>query len=78
MSNHLIVTTPVEKHECLSYQDGDEIIYRCPLCPQYERRFNIKTGKTWVSGMSKEISHSGCNGPEGMNLKFKDTIVNQR
>ena len=61
----------MEKHECLSYVDGDEIIYRCALCPEYERRENLETGKHWVSGMSVAISHYGTYAPEGSDFKIQ-------
>jgi hypothetical protein len=58
------------RHKCLSYMDGDEIIYRCPLCPQYERRDNVETGGMWVSGLSVSIDHYGSYAPDGMDLEL--------
>ena len=55
------------KHECMTYRDGDEIVYRCPLCPKYELRQNFKTNKMWVMGSTK-ISHYGFFGPENVDF----------
>jgi hypothetical protein len=33
------------KHVCTSKKVGDWIIYRCPLCPDYQRKYNLKTGE---------------------------------
>lgn len=52
---------PIENsHICTSHIDGDWIIWRCPICLGYERRFNPKTGKMAVKGKT-EFSHSGLN-----------------
>jgi hypothetical protein len=32
-------------HQCTSFVDGDEIVFKCPLCMDYERRINLSTGK---------------------------------
>jgi hypothetical protein len=37
-------SSDAEVHECESHRKGDWIIFRCPLCPDYERRMNWRTG----------------------------------
>ena len=33
------------KHKCYGERKGNWVIFRCPLCPDYERRMNFKTGE---------------------------------
>ena len=54
---------PDNVHHCTSVRLGDEIIWRCPVCPDYERRFNLLTGKMSVKGKS-EIPHTGFSTKE--------------
>lgn len=49
------------RHECESYSDGEWIIFRCPLCEDYERRVNPRTGENVVTNMRAEIHHSGSH-----------------
>ena len=59
-------TTP-GMHECTSYRDGDWIIFRCPLCPGYERRFNWVTGEMQVDRAGSKAQHTGLStGPQNM------------
>lgn len=48
-----------EHHECESYSDGEWIVFFCPLCKDYERRFNRRTGKMKVKNSKENINHSG-------------------
>ena len=50
---------PGEVHYCTSFVDGDSVVFRCPLCPQYERRINFDTGKMQAKGQSQDIRHVG-------------------
>lgn len=52
-----------EHHECVGVYEGDWEVYRCPLCPEYERRFNRKSGQMLVCGQSLAIRHSGSCSP---------------
>ena len=47
-------------HHCTSHVDGDWIVWRCPICTDYERRLNHKTGKMAVKGKT-EFQHQGSN-----------------
>lgn len=49
----------VEQHDCSAVRDGDWIIYRCPKCPLYERRYNCRTGEMAVRGADSAIRHRG-------------------
>jgi hypothetical protein len=52
---------PIENsHSCTSHIEGDWIIWRCPICIDYERRLNVVTGKMTVKGKT-EFSHQGSN-----------------
>lgn len=46
------------KHQCESRLEHDEIIMTCPLCPGYERRFNLTTNKFTVKNKVEGIIHS--------------------
>lgn len=48
-----------EQHECESYRDGEWIVFFCPLCRDYERRINQRTGKMEVKNSKEEINHFG-------------------
>jgi hypothetical protein len=49
-------------HKCMSYVDGDHIVYRCALCPDYERRLNKYTGhRVWTKGIKHNINHFGVH-----------------
>lgn len=51
--------TTVNHHQCVVHTDGDWIIFKCKLCPSYDRRINVITGERRVTGLSELISHSG-------------------
>ncbi len=53
-------------HECDSYRNGDWIIFRCPSCPDYERRINWRTGKIMVKNSRPDVMHSGTHVPHGL------------
>lgn len=48
-------------HHCTSHREGDLIIWRCPLCPSYERRFNWKTGEMKCVGNEGGAVHVGTS-----------------
>lgn len=53
---------PIENsHHCTSHIEGDWIVWRCPICPDYERRLNVKTGKMTVKKGDTEVRHQGSN-----------------
>lgn len=47
------------KHKCSHHTEGNEIIFTCLLCPEYERRINVITGKEKTKGVSIQIQHLG-------------------
>lgn len=49
-----------DSHHCTSHVDGDWIVWRCPICLEYERKFNVKTGEMKVKGKT-EFRHQGSN-----------------
>lgn len=50
-------------HECNASKEGDWDVFRCPICKDYERRINRRTGEMKVSNPSALIRHSGFNLP---------------
>ena len=34
-----------DAHKCYGEQEGDWVVFRCPVCEDYERRINLKTGE---------------------------------
>lgn len=51
---------PKDVHHCTSFNSGDWIIWKCPLCQGYERKLNWKTGEMQVKGKTK-FQHTGSN-----------------
>lgn len=62
-----------EQHECESHRDGDWIIFRCPVCQEYERRINWRTGDTKVKDSDPNINHSGSYFPHELTEVFINT-----
>ena len=52
-----------QQHECEANQEGDWIVFRCPICKDYERRINWRTGEMKAKNKSSFISHSGQHCP---------------
>jgi hypothetical protein len=50
-------------HECDSVIKGEWVIFRCPICKNYERRINMLTGETKVKNLSSIVRHSGRHMP---------------
>jgi hypothetical protein len=50
-----------DQHECDSVTEGDWIIFRCPICKDYERRINAVTGDMRVKNGSSTFRHSGLH-----------------
>lgn len=48
-----------ETHKCTSYREGDWVIFKCPICIQYERRINLINGTMKTKGSSENILHTG-------------------
>lgn len=65
------------KHECVTLRNGEWIVWRCPLCAGYERRYNIRTGKMRVKGKGDaehkaKIPPFGASGEEVPTTTFCD------
>ena len=52
-----------QQHVCDANQEGDWIVFRCPLCKDYERRINWRTGEMEAKNQSAFVSHSGKHCP---------------
>ncbi|MFN0175766.1 MAG: hypothetical protein ACKVU0_14030 [Saprospiraceae bacterium] len=52
---------PEETHHCTSYRDGDWIVWRCPHCERYERRYNGRTGEMKIVRGGSEARHTGMS-----------------
>lgn len=48
-------------HQCTSHREGDWIIWRCPYCQGYERRFNWVTNEMRTRRGGSEAQHTGMN-----------------
>jgi hypothetical protein len=62
-----------EQHKCESFRDGDWIVFRCPVCQDYERRINWRTGDTKVKNSVPDINHSGSYFPYELTEAFINT-----
>ena len=47
------------EHKCTSSRSGDWILFTCPECPAYERRFNWRTAEMKVKGSRPDVHHTG-------------------
>jgi hypothetical protein len=56
-------TPSLEDHECEAHREGDWIVFRCPDCSNYERRFNWRTGQMKVKNDTPYINHRGEHVP---------------
>lgn len=57
---------PSDIHQCTSYRVGDTIIWKCPICLSYERKFNLVTNQMPCKGKT-EHQHTGeFTGTENM------------
>ncbi len=52
---------PADVHHCTSYRENDWIVWRCPHCQDYERRYNWKTGKMRVNRGGSVAQHTGLS-----------------
>ena len=51
-----------DAHECQSHRKGDWIVYTCAHCPDYERRYHLKTGQMKVKpAADPTILHRGVS-----------------
>ncbi len=59
-------------HECESFREGDWITFHCPLCPDFQRRLNWRTGESTVKNGSMEIRHVGTYFPKEYRSAFEN------
>lgn len=52
-----------EQHPCIGHNEGDWIIFTCPICKDYERRVNWKTGGVKVRRGGSKFNHFGSHAP---------------
>jgi hypothetical protein len=50
-----------EQHKCKASLEGDWIVFKCPICHDYERRINRTTREMKVFNQSSSINHSGMH-----------------
>lgn len=55
----LNIPTEKETHQCTSYKEGDWVVFKCPICPQYEHRMNLIDNRMRTKGSSDDIQHTG-------------------
>jgi hypothetical protein len=60
-------------HQCESYRDGDWIVFRCPICLEYERRINWRTGAMTVRSSDDAVRHTGTHVPSEYKSAFENT-----
>lgn len=59
-------------HHCTSYRVEDTIIWKCPICIDYERRLNLTTGEMSCVGKTGH-PHTGSNdGGQNLNALLKN------
>lgn len=47
-------------HECESRREGDWLIFSCPHCPDYQRKYHLVSGEMQVRpGQDPTIQHHG-------------------
>ena len=62
-----------DAHQCESYRDGDWIVFRCPMCLDYERRVNWRTGVMTVRNGRENVRHTGTHLPPHYKSAFEST-----
>ena len=67
-----------ESHECTSHADGDWIVYRCPLCIDWEMMQHSKTGRMIRSEIAQVslVPHHGANFGKS-NMKALTLVKNE-
>ena len=72
-----------DMHKCSSHWEGDWIIFKCPICKDYERKINWLNGKMTVKNNKSPARHYGFHTTNSANPIFRtqfnkniDLIVN--
>jgi hypothetical protein len=55
-----------EVHNCTATRKGEWVIFTCPMCLDYERRINLRTGDMKTYAPFTTIKHNGTYMPEGL------------
>lgn len=63
-------TTDLRYHACHTVREGDWIIYRCSKCHDYERRYNVQTGKMQTKGHQPHVRHWGIHNEANKNSRL--------
>ena len=63
-------------HNCNSATEGDWVVFRCPICKDYERRINLLTGETSVKNVSSVVNHSGRHFPRQEGSRTAGPLLN--
>lgn len=59
-------------HHCTSFRSGDWIVWKCPICTDYERKYNWKTREMSCVGKTEHL-HTGSNdGGQNLNALLKN------
>jgi len=69
MENPTFSDSDLVRHATIGHREGDYIIFTCPLCKDYERRINWKTGKVTVKKGNNNILHYGSAAPVSVDSK---------
>jgi hypothetical protein len=57
-------STKEGRHTCVGHREGDWVIFTCPICKDYEKRYNLITGKLITkSDPDNEYIHQGSHAP---------------
>jgi hypothetical protein len=59
------------KHTCVVTHEGEWAIFKCPICDDYERRINLKTGEMKSKiGIENTVLHNGMLMPTAIQPKL--------
>lgn len=72
MNHQINVENP---HHCTSYVNGNLIVYKCPICPDYERTIDMVTGMT-TSKKNQENNHLHVGVNAGIESVTKPLLMN--
>ncbi|MFN0037477.1 MAG: hypothetical protein ACKVUS_20645 [Saprospiraceae bacterium] len=61
MGEITFTSLPETIHHCTSHRDGQWIVWRCPHCERYERRFNWNTGEMRITRSDSNAQHTGMS-----------------
>jgi hypothetical protein len=59
MTTNVDIKQTATHHICSCFIEGEWAVFRCPWCPDYERRVHLQTGEMQVRGLSAVVAHLG-------------------